>query len=82
MVTKTPVASTNVGGIVDVIKDKENGRIIDAEDIEGTAQLIYELINDKKSLDKYTENGYNLIQKKFSIDKMTKDVNRVYKKIG
>ena len=42
----TPVIGTRVGGIVEIIRDRENGLLVNYGDVHGLAELIVELGND------------------------------------
>lgn len=58
-----PVVSTKAGGVVDVIKDDENGFLIEQGDIGGFANAVEKLITDKNLYNKMSENSIKLSKK-------------------
>lgn len=58
---QTPVVGSRVGGIPELIKDKENGRLFNAGDAEGLKSIIEELWNDRKETQKYQKNCASLV---------------------
>jgi glycosyltransferase involved in cell wall biosynthesis len=55
-----PVVSTRVCGAVDLIKDGENGRLVDCADKEELAAVIMEMLSDDRQLTRYAENASKL----------------------
>lgn len=58
----TPVVSTNVGGIPDIIKDGINGYLIDYNDHEAMANRIVKLLNDNVLYEKFVAEGLKTAQ--------------------
>lgn len=54
----TPVVSTNVGGIPDIIKNGINGYLVEYEDYLSLAARIVKLIEDETVFNKFVENGF------------------------
>jgi glycosyltransferase involved in cell wall biosynthesis len=57
MASGTPIVSTNVGGIPDVIQDADNGFLVDYGDYKTMAQKVLSLLNNKELYNKISENG-------------------------
>lgn len=76
---KKPTVSTNVGGIYEMIKDGQNGFLVDAGDFDSLAKKIYVLINDKNIRDRFSQNLYDYCVKNFSDEKMAKTHQNIYK---
>ena len=67
LAANVPVITTNVGGNEEAIKNKENGYIFEAGNIEQLSALLQEIYLGNK---KITKNTRNLIEDRFTIDKM------------
>lgn len=50
-----PIVSTNVGGISHIIKDQENGLLVEANDVEGMGVAIERLIEDDSLCEKISQ---------------------------
>lgn len=53
-----PVVATDVGGIPDLIKHRENGYLVSAEDCDGMANAIYEIMRNGVLRRQIIKNGY------------------------
>lgn len=74
-----PNISTNVGGIPRVIKNLENGIVINPGDKDALKNNINMLINDDNLRENLSENAYSKIQKEYSIDAYNRKIARIYK---
>jgi len=61
MACKVPVITTEVGIMLDIIKDEENGLFIDW-DVKDISEKIIKLLEDKDLYKKIAENGYETAQ--------------------
>lgn len=57
LASSTPVVSTNVGGIPDIIKDGVNGFLVAYNDHNSMAERVIRLIEDKNVYRRFVENG-------------------------
>ena len=73
-----PVVATRVGGVVDIIKDGENGLLCPAEDPKAMADAILRLSKDKQLREKLTLNGRRNVEEKFKLEGMFKRTLDVY----
>ena len=60
MCVGVPVISTRVSGAVDLIHDKNNGRLVDCEDVNGLESAMEELLGDYDRAIKYATEGIAL----------------------
>lgn len=65
-----PIVSSNVGGIGEVIKDRENGRLVNAGDVDFLSEVIIELIQDKETREKYAIQGRKIVESRYTVDVM------------
>ena len=69
MACGTPVLTTRVGAIPDVIKDGETGFLLKSNDPKHIADKIIELLNKPELLEKVSINAYNYVRENFSYEK-------------
>lgn len=78
MATGLPVVGTRVGGIPSLIKDKENGLLVEPGDSSALAIAILELLKDKDMALALGSNARDFVRDKFSLKDMGLNVERVY----
>ena len=61
-----PIVATRVGGIPEVIKDKETGFIVDPEDVEQMARTVQKLIDSPIMRSKIGSAARQLVEKEFT----------------
>ncbi|MBA7650812.1 D-inositol-3-phosphate glycosyltransferase [subsurface metagenome] len=72
MACGTIVAATPVGGIPDLVRDKETGFVINDNTPEGIAKTIIKALNYAR-LDEVAKNARALIEKEYSYDKVVEE---------
>lgn len=78
---KKTIISTKVGGVVDLIKNGENGYLIDIGDSEALAERINYLLDNQEKIKTMGENLYEDVKESFSSDSMAKTHVKIYKEI-
>lgn len=76
--TKIPILATNVGGIPEIIKDKETGLLICNNTPEEVSRKILWAMNNYKTMLRYTKNCYNANYKKYDIRVVSKKYSELY----
>ena len=76
-----PVISRNVGGLLDIIKDYENGFITDSFDPLVFAELISKLLDDTDLMIKIALNNFYKAQKKFRSDIVAERLKKIFEQI-
>ena len=79
MILETPIVTTNVGGISEIIKSNENGVFIPIISPKIIAKKINLLLEDKEFTKKITKNAFKNIQGN-SWEEITKIYKNTYKK--
>ncbi|GAG08967.1 unnamed protein product, partial [marine sediment metagenome] len=69
MVMGTPVISTYVSGIPEVVKNRQNGMLVLPEDPNGLADAIIELSTDNELRRRIVENGKQTVKELFDSSK-------------
>ena len=81
MASKLPVISTSVGGVPEIIKDGENGFLVEPQSPELIADKIeFFLSLEKVKIDKIKESAYKTVKENFSIESMVKGYETCYDK--
>ncbi|MCL6584925.1 MAG: glycosyltransferase family 4 protein [Anoxybacillus sp.] len=73
-----PVISTPVGGIPEVIKNEENGFLVQPGDIKELASAIEKIIVDKNVRERIGMNNKQKIKEKFDLDVLLRDLEKLY----
>lgn len=74
-----PVAATRVGGIVDIIRDGENGLLAFPEDPRSLADAMLRLLKDKALARSIVLNARKDVEEKYSLTAMSEKTLDVYK---
>ena len=72
------IISTTVGAIPEVIKNRENGILIEAGDIEALTNAIEEIVNNKKLAEQISLNNVEKIEREFERKKMHLKLNEYF----
>ena len=75
-----PCVSSNVGGIPEYAKDRENCTLYNYSDIFKLSESIAELFEDKELRNQYSANGKETIRKMYDEEKLM-SMNEIYKEI-
>ena len=81
MASGVVVVASDVGGIYSLIKDGENGFLVNPKDEEGIAEAIISLLLDKHMARKMADRGRSIANERFTLDIMTEKVISVYKEL-
>lgn len=81
MACGTPVIGSNIGGITDIIIDKETGFLTQPNNPKDIAEKIIKLLSNEKMGQKFSENGLITVQKKFTWDVVTKQFTKLYQRL-
>lgn len=80
MASGLPILSTSTVGVVDIINDKENGMLVEINDIEGLARILIELVEDKELREKLALAGQRWVEKWQDWDKIINLIVNIYEK--
>ncbi len=76
---KKPVIASRVGGIVDIIKDKETGILVSEKSVAELKDAILLLLKDSNLRKTLAENGYQFVRNNFNWDKIITQLKDLYK---
>ncbi len=80
MAAGIPVIGSNTGGIPELVKDGENGFLVDPDNHIELTQKILKLLNDDALRTSFINSGFQCV-KNYSADKMVSDTIAIYQKI-
>ncbi len=80
MACNKPIVATKVGGIADIIEDKQNGYLVDIEDYQMLSKKILELINNKELCNKIVEHNQKY-RKKYDIKFLIEKHEEIFRKV-
>lgn len=78
MASECSIIATKVGGVSSIIKDGENGTLVEPKNSNQLAAEIIRLLNNHHLREKYTVNGLRMFQEKFTAEAMTRQYERLY----
>jgi len=73
-----PVVATKIGGIVDIIKDGENGLLVPPRDWNGLSEAMISLLKNRSLMQTLARAARSRVEKKFSLSHMYKKTIKVY----
>ena len=78
---RKPVVASRVGGIVNVIKDKENGLLVEPRSPAEIARAIEQLLSQEKLCERLAQDALKTVESRFSLETMTRQVEQVYRSV-
>jgi glycosyltransferase involved in cell wall biosynthesis len=82
MACKTPVIASEVGGLINIIRDKENGLLFKPRNPADLKDKVMQLYNSADLLNKITENAYQNVIKNYSWTNVVQKVCEIYENLS
>lgn len=76
---KRPVIATYHSGIPEIVKDRENGFLVQEKDVSGVTKALIEICNSKEMAIKMAENGNKIVLQEFNIEKNVNTLATLFK---
>lgn len=73
-----PVIGTKVGGIPEIVKDKEMGLLIDVNEPGQIADSVIKLFNNEKLRERLGKKAFEYVRKNFSVERLTEESLSIY----
>lgn len=74
----TPVVSTNVGGMPELIGDRSSGRLVPKGDAEALAAALSDVLSSPETANRYAEQALVDLRRRFSTDQMLARLSGAY----
>lgn len=81
MINGTPVIASDIGGIVDIVADRQTGLLVPPGDADALADAIAQLAQDGDLRQRLVTAGYALVNGKFSWESIAHDSLRVFENV-
>jgi len=75
---KKPVVASNLGGITDIVKDKETGLLVTEKDTQGLSEAIKSLLKDPSFAAFLGQRGYEHVRTQFSWERIVSQWTALY----
>jgi glycosyltransferase involved in cell wall biosynthesis len=76
-----PVVATRVGGVPDVVRDGENGFLVEVGDVRGLAERLARLASDAALRDRMGAAGRERVLSRYAVGRLVDDVDRLYRSL-
>jgi glycosyltransferase involved in cell wall biosynthesis len=76
-----PVVATRVGGVPDVVREGEDGFLVEAGATEELAQRLAELARDPALRERMGRQGRARVLPRYAVDRLVDDVDRLYRSL-
>ncbi len=79
---KKPVIGSNLGGIIDIIKDGKTGLLVKEKDPKALAQAISQILENESLAQRLAETGYQYAQEHYGWDSIISQLKNLYNSIS
>ena len=76
-----PVVATRVGGVPDVVRDGEDGFLVDAGDTDELADRLEQLARDPALRERMGEQGRERVLPRYAVARLVQDVDELYRSL-
>src|SRR5438067_6969160 len=76
-----PVVATRVGGVPDVVRDGEDGFLVEAGDVDGLAKRLAALAEDSALRARLGDAGRARVLERYTVARLVDDVDRLYRSL-
>jgi len=78
MSLKKPTVATNVGGNPQLVRDHENGILVDYGDAHGMCEAFVKIYENKKMYSEFSKNASGMFYSEFTAEIMVKNLQKLY----
>jgi glycosyltransferase involved in cell wall biosynthesis len=76
-----PVVATRVGGVPDVVREGQDGFLVDAGDTDELADRLAQLARDPALRERMGSEGRARVLPRYAVDRLVEDVDRLYRSL-
>ena len=76
-----PVVATRVGGVPDVVRDGQDGFLVETGDVDGLAAALERLAGDEELRTQMGDAGRERVLPRYSVERLIDDVDRLYRSL-
>ena len=78
MMAGKPIVATNIDAIPNIIKDGENGLLVDVDDYQMACDEVLKILEDKKLKKMLVDNGMHTVISRFDVKRMGKEYEAMF----
>ena len=82
MAMETPVISTDISGIPEIIDDGEDGILVSSKNVDELSDAIKELLESEEKRKQMGKRARKKVEEKFSLEKQVDSLERVFEKVS
>ncbi|HDN83241.1 MAG TPA: glycosyltransferase, partial [Candidatus Altiarchaeales archaeon] len=79
---KKPVIASNVGGIVDIVKDGETGLLVPEKNSQKLAEAIHTVLKNDELASRLGKQGYEFVSRNFNWARITDQLIEIYSQLA
>ncbi|MGH2905070.1 MAG: glycosyltransferase [Solirubrobacteraceae bacterium] len=81
LAARTPVVSTNVGGVATVVRDEQTGLLVQSDDEEGFTAAVARLLDDQPLAGRLAAEGQRHALQTFDQERLADDLDGLYRRL-
>jgi glycosyltransferase involved in cell wall biosynthesis len=81
LAAETPVVATRVGGVPDVVRDGEEGYLVETGATDELADRLTRLARDPELRRRLGESGRRRVLSRYAVERLIEDVDRLYREL-
>ncbi len=81
LAAETPVVATRVGGVPDVVREGEDGFLVDAGDTGALAERLTRLARDPELRRTLGKSGRDRVLDRYAVERLLDDIDRLYREL-
>jgi glycosyltransferase involved in cell wall biosynthesis len=81
LAARTPVVATRVGGVPDVVREGDDGFLVDPGDTDALAERLARLATDPQLRERMGDAARNRVLSRYAVDRLVDDVDRLYRSL-
>lgn len=74
----TPIVSTNVGGVCNIVKHRETALLVDKKNKDDFFQKLYQLVEDDSLRERLGNKGWEFVNEQFHYKRLVNDMAKLY----
>jgi len=78
MASARPVLATDVGGVRDIVKNNENGLLVQSNDVDGFNKALLSMLEDREKRLEMGRYGRKFVNENFRKERLIKDTENLY----
>jgi glycosyltransferase involved in cell wall biosynthesis len=81
LAARTPVVATRVGGVPDVVREGDDGFLVDPGDTDALAERLERLASDPQLRERMGAAARSRVLSRYAVDRLVDDVDRLYRSL-